>query len=933
MAGNRVADLLIKIGADSYEFQQKMQQTEKGLGSLVKRLDKVGKEMSLKLTAPLAALGAVSLNLADIQVRSEIKVQQAIKSTSGAAKLSFDQLKQFASELQGKTIFGDEKILNDSTAQLLTFTNLAGQNFKRAQAAAMDLSTVLDGDLKSASLQLGKALNDPVKSLSALARSGIQFSKEQTNVIKNLAETNRLAEAQSLILDELERQYGGQAEAAASVGLGALKQLKNSWGDFLEQIGAILMPVVNQIAGVLSKVVLALQNMDPVWKKFAVTIGVCVAAVGPLALTLGSVLKLLPILKSGFATLIVPIAAVKTGMIGLNTVMSTNAIALLLTLITTGVGLYFAFGRSVDSAAEANGKLTNKLIDESKQVNVLIGKLSSSTTSEKERKAALEELKAIQPDIVSGLKDESLELETLKKHASEYNQQLVLRIALARKQDQVSAAVERQMEAGIKLADKEADLYQKLAEVGANLSSGKFTYNSHRPTSEQQLNLVEQFNEIIASGDRLDQKAKKVWSLFKPQKGGKINMSVKPREIMNLLEDLRELKVSVNDAGALAQQAEVDVKGFAKAFSLSLTPAVETTTDKTEELGNNLGGPINQVTGKIALLNEELKRLEDKKSTAFDDKEIAGFNKQIEDVKKQIASLNSLMPEDLEPIVKLEPLLGDLDVKELIVPIKIKPEFVNLASVASDATKQLAEVRRAVTEGIYGWADTTNATLRSTIQDTVGVVSKHTNALMANGWKFEEALSDVVAGVKKVEEEIEVAFRQMISGGISSVSEVIGGVIAGDLGLDNILAAIVQSVAGFLKQVGTLLIEFAVLSIQFKTALSKLLSNPWVALGVGAAMIAAAGVMTSLIQKKAQSSIPKLAKGGLAYGPTYAMVGDNPNAQVDPEVIAPLSKLQGMMTRGATSNISLALSGQLIAKGRDLVYVLGKENFKLNLIG
>ncbi|MGP3787150.1 hypothetical protein [Paenibacillus sp. 1A_MP2] len=41
--------------------------------------------------------------------------------------------------------------------------------------------------------------------------------------------------------------------------------------------------------------------------------------------------------------------------------------------------------------------------------------------------------------------------------------------------------------------------------------------------------------------------------------------------------------------------------------------------------------------------------------------------------------------------------------------------------------------------------------------------------------------------------------------------------------------------------------------------------------------------------------IPKLAKGGLAYGPTLAMVGDNRGASVDPEVVSPLSKLQDMI--------------------------------------
>ncbi|MBK8195979.1 MAG: hypothetical protein IPK76_23275, partial [Lewinellaceae bacterium] len=48
----------------------------------------------------------------------------------------------------------------------------------------------------------------------------------------------------------------------------------------------------------------------------------------------------------------------------------------------------------------------------------------------------------------------------------------------------------------------------------------------------------------------------------------------------------------------------------------------------------------------------------------------------------------------------------------------------------------------------------------------------------------------------------------------------------------------------------------------------------------------------------AGQAIPALAEGGLAYGPSMAMVGDNPNARINPEVIAPLDKLKGMMNGG-----------------------------------
>lgn len=116
----------------------------------------------------------------------------------------------YASELQGKTLFGYETILDKSTARLLAFTNITSENFKRTQALALDLATALEMDLGAASLQLGKALSDPATKLSSLSRAGIAFSKEQTEVIKKLAETGDIAKAQAMILDELERKFGGQ---------------------------------------------------------------------------------------------------------------------------------------------------------------------------------------------------------------------------------------------------------------------------------------------------------------------------------------------------------------------------------------------------------------------------------------------------------------------------------------------------------------------------------------------------------------------------------------------------------------------------------------------------------------------------------------------------------------------------------------------------
>ena len=188
------------------------------------------------------------LEKAEAQEKAEQKVEQAVRSTGAAAGFSAGELKNMAAELQEITVFGDEDILNNVTAQLLTFTNIAGDQFKEAQMAAMNLATVLDGDLKSASIQLGKALNDPIANLSALSRSGIQFTQAQKDMVKELWNAGEKAKAQSIILEELNKQYGGQAQAMATTYTGALQQYTNLVSDLKETLGDLiktaLVPVV-----------------------------------------------------------------------------------------------------------------------------------------------------------------------------------------------------------------------------------------------------------------------------------------------------------------------------------------------------------------------------------------------------------------------------------------------------------------------------------------------------------------------------------------------------------------------------------------------------------------------------------------------------------------------------------------------------------------
>ncbi|WP_209279370.1 phage tail tape measure protein [Parasedimentitalea huanghaiensis] len=255
----------------------------------------LGAGLSAAMTAPLAYLGKQSVQLYDQQVDAERTVAQAIRSTGGAARLSAQDLKGMAAALQGVTTFGDEDILRNVTAPLLTFTKVQGDVFRRAQTNVLDMATLLKMDLKSASILVGKALNDPIKGISALGRSGVQFSEDQKKVIKSLVETGDVAAAQALILRELETQFQGQAASAAQSPLGQWRQLSNAISDVKEELGKEIVPFMEPLKEQIKDGVRWFSALSPEVKKNIVVAGGLATAFGPAITSIGLLVLSLPV--------------------------------------------------------------------------------------------------------------------------------------------------------------------------------------------------------------------------------------------------------------------------------------------------------------------------------------------------------------------------------------------------------------------------------------------------------------------------------------------------------------------------------------------------------------------------------------------------------------------------------------------------------------
>ncbi len=199
--------------------------------------------------AGIAALGTVLVqSVKEAQAAQEVSAQldAVLKSTGGAAGMTRDALEEQALALSKVTRFEDDAILAGN-AIMLTFTNIGKDIFPRATQATLDLSTAFGMDLQSATMMVGKALNDPIKGLTALGKAGVQFTEDQKEMISAMVEAGDVAGAQTLILAELEKQIGGSAVAAGSTMTGQMEIMKNALGNVKEQIGGALLPVLTEM--------------------------------------------------------------------------------------------------------------------------------------------------------------------------------------------------------------------------------------------------------------------------------------------------------------------------------------------------------------------------------------------------------------------------------------------------------------------------------------------------------------------------------------------------------------------------------------------------------------------------------------------------------------------------------------------------------------
>jgi hypothetical protein len=250
----------VKFLGDVSNLKKASDDADGALGKVGSAVGGAAKSLALVGIPALVGFGAAAVKA--FAESEEVAAQTAavLKSTGGVAHVTAKGVEALAGSLSAMSGVDDEAIAAGENL-LLTFTKVRNETgkgndiFDQATKAALNMSVAMGTDMKSSAMLMGKALNDPIKGMTALTRSGVSFTEAQKDQVKAMVAAGNTLGAQKLILKEMETQFGGSAKAAGETFAGQINKLKVTVGNFMEDAGAKLVPILLRIGEVLGQVI------------------------------------------------------------------------------------------------------------------------------------------------------------------------------------------------------------------------------------------------------------------------------------------------------------------------------------------------------------------------------------------------------------------------------------------------------------------------------------------------------------------------------------------------------------------------------------------------------------------------------------------------------------------------------------------------------
>jgi hypothetical protein len=257
----------------------------------------------------------------------------------------------------------------------------------------------------------------------------------------------------------------------------------------------------------------------------------------------------------------------------------------------------------------------------------------------------------------------------------------------------------------------------------------------------------------------------------------------------------------------------------------------------------------------------------------------------------------------VNPIVKqsMADVLAELDkIPPALEGAKVEPLFTDVIEEGPAVVATTVEV----SDAFKTMADRNSASFQ-----------QHASALNATNIKTAEW----AAKTQEALDAVNAAFAELQMQTAENMAQLLADVATGDKDAGkNFGKNMLGAIAGFMQTLGKAIVATAIATDAFK---KLIVANPAAAIAAGVALMAGAAVVRNTL--KAGPNVTAFAEGGIVSGPTLGLMGEYPGASSNPEVIAPLDKLKGMLKSGDNNSGFIASTS---IQGRDLAIVLERYN-------
>lgn len=897
-----IAEINVRIGARIDKMVTGLRQAERELKKSSRKLSQMGESLTKNFTVPISAIGGVSIKMASDLEKSFSKIENLVGVTGETLNNFKSQVSALSNEV-GKS-------QTELTEALFTITSagLKGSD-------AMDLLTAAS---KASVIGMGET-KDIAKAATAIIQAyGVEniTASEAVNLLtKTVREGN-------LEASELAPSIGKVIPLASQMGI-SFKEVGANIATFT-RLGISASESVSALKALLGNLIKPSKAAKEVLAKYNLTIENVRDSISKNGLS-----ATLQNLITTFDGNVESASALFGSVEGLTNILGTagaqgKEYTKILQSMEDGINIVDeGFKKASETADQKFTKSLIRLQNASIQIGSIllpifasvaesIGNLVSkfSNLGEGTQKViigfagllaatgpvikAYSTFKKIQAAII-GLQIKRLIQEKAMSAAFLETGKNVKKMNLAMKATTVGLLV-----AGITAAVAAFQVFNNKVEETTQTQKDLISINTKAAQSvvEQKLK-VEQLAKIV--NDETESEKKRISALKKLQ-------SISPKHFNNL--DLEKSKT--NDVTAAVNSYVSSIRKVAKvqAIKESLIDLnrMLVNFEKIEEIrkqGEQQGA--NQSAGLLAENDFEAynKAIKQAGQAAVIEYEI-GINKRIN-------SLEKLFDKENEGIEQTKDLFSSAENEKLNLARKRITELEKLISkLQSGGEKPKGEGEK---EG-----EKEKPIVRET-QEVQALAAAYIEA-KSNQEEFTKAIQGVEATSGEKEETFISKWRKDIEKLADSTEE-----------FEGIISTMITTIDDYAKQGGQSFAEMGkaalkasadVVRAKMQEAVAAYISSK-IALGpLGLLLAATGGAVVGTLFNKALSNlkIPALANGGLAYAPTLAMVGDNPNASINPEVIAPLKTLKSYMGEGSTPNFSVSHR----ISGSDLLVVIENAN-------